>query len=56
MAPGDGNRTGNLHGLRRLAMRCIPPGGSESISGVQCVGAWRWGADLPGGGWYVCVF
>jgi len=32
--PGDSNRTGNLHGGRRLAMRCISPGGSESSSGV----------------------
>jgi len=41
--PGDSNRTGNLHGGRRLAMRCIPPSGSESSNGVQSVVAWRWG-------------
>jgi len=32
--PGDSNKIGNLHGGRRLAMRCIPPSGSENISGV----------------------
>ena len=33
-SPGDSNRTRNLHGGRRLAMRCILPGGNESNSGV----------------------
>jgi len=41
--PGDSSRIAKLPSWMRLAMRSIPPGGSESNSGVCSVGAWWWG-------------
>ena len=41
--PSDSSSTGDLYSGRRLAVRGIPPGGSENSSRGWSGSTWRWG-------------